>query len=137
MDTTCAVCGQANEAGRKFCGECGSPLAVACLSCGTPNASVTGLWFGLTRMFVAVGWPVVMSLTKFVAMVLYQICCRPGARKPVEVEPRSATSESSFLTTATRPATLPMSVLPKSLYCSNLPPRSRFVLADGLLSMPA
>jgi class 3 adenylate cyclase/tetratricopeptide (TPR) repeat protein len=34
----CASCGTANEAGRKFCGECGSPLALVCPSCGTPNA---------------------------------------------------------------------------------------------------
>ena len=38
-DTTpCPACGSANEAGRKFCGECGSPLASACPSCGAPNA---------------------------------------------------------------------------------------------------
>jgi len=34
----CTSCGSPNEAGRKFCGECGAPLAVACASCGTPNA---------------------------------------------------------------------------------------------------
>ncbi|HEU5264920.1 MAG TPA: adenylate/guanylate cyclase domain-containing protein, partial [Gaiellaceae bacterium] len=34
----CAACGSANEAGRKFCGECGTALARACPSCGTPNA---------------------------------------------------------------------------------------------------
>ena len=38
VEVTCGVCGQPNEAGRKFCGECGSPLAVACASCGSPNA---------------------------------------------------------------------------------------------------
>src|SRR5215204_1599528 len=35
---TCAACGSENEAGRKFCGECGNPLARACPSCGAPNA---------------------------------------------------------------------------------------------------
>jgi predicted ATPase/class 3 adenylate cyclase len=35
---SCPSCGSENEAGRKFCGECGSPLASACPSCGTPNA---------------------------------------------------------------------------------------------------
>ena len=35
---SCAACGSANETGRKFCGECGSPLSSACPSCGTPNA---------------------------------------------------------------------------------------------------
>ena len=34
----CPNCGFENEAGRKFCGECGSGLARPCPSCGTPNA---------------------------------------------------------------------------------------------------
>ncbi len=36
----CSVCGTENEAGRKFCGECGSPLALslACAVCGTANS---------------------------------------------------------------------------------------------------
>ena len=34
----CATCGTANEAGRKFCGECGSALAAPCPRCGTSNA---------------------------------------------------------------------------------------------------
>jgi class 3 adenylate cyclase/tetratricopeptide (TPR) repeat protein len=33
----CTVCGTENEPGRKFCGECGSALALICPSCGTPN----------------------------------------------------------------------------------------------------
>ena len=33
----CPGCGTENEAGRKFCGECGRPLAAACPRCGTPN----------------------------------------------------------------------------------------------------
>jgi class 3 adenylate cyclase/tetratricopeptide (TPR) repeat protein len=33
----CPACGTPNEAGRKFCGECGTALAQACPSCGTPN----------------------------------------------------------------------------------------------------
>ncbi len=33
----CATCGSENEAGRKFCIECGTRLAAACPSCGTPN----------------------------------------------------------------------------------------------------
>jgi class 3 adenylate cyclase/tetratricopeptide (TPR) repeat protein len=35
---TCPNCGSGNEGGRKFCGQCGSPLAIACAVCGTPNA---------------------------------------------------------------------------------------------------
>jgi predicted amidophosphoribosyltransferase len=35
---SCAACGSANETDRKFCGECGTPLAQTCPSCGTPNA---------------------------------------------------------------------------------------------------
>ena len=33
----CPVCGTENEAGRKFCGECGNALARACASCGAAN----------------------------------------------------------------------------------------------------
>ncbi len=33
----CSNCGTANDAGRKFCVECGSPLAAICPSCGTSN----------------------------------------------------------------------------------------------------
>jgi predicted ATPase/class 3 adenylate cyclase len=33
----CASCGTANEEGRKFCKECGGPLAVACAACGARN----------------------------------------------------------------------------------------------------
>jgi class 3 adenylate cyclase/tetratricopeptide (TPR) repeat protein len=37
-ELVCGSCGERNEAGRKFCSECGSPLAVTCASCGTGNA---------------------------------------------------------------------------------------------------
>jgi class 3 adenylate cyclase/tetratricopeptide (TPR) repeat protein len=37
----CPDCGSPNEAGRKFCGECGTRLAVACANCGTSNAPRT------------------------------------------------------------------------------------------------
>jgi len=33
----CEACGAENEGGRKFCGECGTSLALACPSCGTLN----------------------------------------------------------------------------------------------------
>ena len=33
----CPACGTVNEAGRKFCHECGSKLAAACPACGTSN----------------------------------------------------------------------------------------------------
>src|SRR5262245_48491917 len=33
----CARCGTTNSAGRRFCAECGSALAVACASCGFSN----------------------------------------------------------------------------------------------------
>jgi class 3 adenylate cyclase/tetratricopeptide (TPR) repeat protein len=34
----CANCGTENEAGRKFCKECASPLAVICANCGAANS---------------------------------------------------------------------------------------------------
>jgi class 3 adenylate cyclase/tetratricopeptide (TPR) repeat protein len=34
---TCAACGSANRQGRKFCSDCGAPLARACTSCGAAN----------------------------------------------------------------------------------------------------
>ena len=34
---TCANCGGENESGRRFCGDCGAPLAVACPACGAAN----------------------------------------------------------------------------------------------------
>ena len=33
----CSSCGQDNDPGRKFCGECGAALSTACQQCGTPN----------------------------------------------------------------------------------------------------
>ena len=33
----CAACGTDNRAGRRFCGECGVPLAVPCAACGYAN----------------------------------------------------------------------------------------------------
>jgi class 3 adenylate cyclase/tetratricopeptide (TPR) repeat protein len=33
----CQACGTENDAGRKYCGECGAPLALACPECSTPN----------------------------------------------------------------------------------------------------
>ena len=35
----CRSCGSANDAGRKFCGECGGYLLLACPSCGAPNSA--------------------------------------------------------------------------------------------------
>jgi class 3 adenylate cyclase/tetratricopeptide (TPR) repeat protein len=35
----CASCGTENETGRKFCKECGSPLALVCGACGSANAA--------------------------------------------------------------------------------------------------
>jgi class 3 adenylate cyclase/tetratricopeptide (TPR) repeat protein len=34
---TCPSCGLENSAGRKFCGNCGHPLAILCPTCGSPN----------------------------------------------------------------------------------------------------
>ena len=35
---TCSACGTENEASRKFCKECGAPLALVCSSCGAANS---------------------------------------------------------------------------------------------------
>ena len=35
----CSSCGADNEAGRKFCGECGSALVLVCSACGTANTA--------------------------------------------------------------------------------------------------
>src|SRR3989440_6528561 len=35
----CASCGAENSDDVKFCGECGSPLALVCHACGAPNAA--------------------------------------------------------------------------------------------------
>src|SRR6202142_1586089 len=37
MPVICASCGAENDVGRKFCLECGTPLAAACPACGSPN----------------------------------------------------------------------------------------------------
>ena len=34
---TCGSCGTENRAGRKFCSQCGAPLALACAACGAAN----------------------------------------------------------------------------------------------------
>ena len=34
MEVACAACGTPNPGGRKFCGECGGPLAASCPQCG-------------------------------------------------------------------------------------------------------
>ncbi|HEY8167830.1 MAG TPA: adenylate/guanylate cyclase domain-containing protein, partial [Candidatus Limnocylindrales bacterium] len=34
----CTSCGTENEAGRKFCGECGARLLLACPACGSGNS---------------------------------------------------------------------------------------------------
>jgi class 3 adenylate cyclase/tetratricopeptide (TPR) repeat protein len=36
----CSSCGFENSPGRRFCGECGRPLAVLCPACGSPNDPV-------------------------------------------------------------------------------------------------
>src|SRR6476659_8185484 len=33
----CASCGAENPVGKRFCGDCGSPLAAACPTCGAEN----------------------------------------------------------------------------------------------------
>ena len=35
----CRVCGTENAAGKKFCVQCGAPMALACAKCGSPLAA--------------------------------------------------------------------------------------------------
>ena len=35
-DVICAACGSENQAGKRFCGDCGTPLAATCPNCGAP-----------------------------------------------------------------------------------------------------
>src|ERR1051325_2809451 len=37
MVVTCTTCGAENPAGKRFCGDCGGPLASGCPSCGAEN----------------------------------------------------------------------------------------------------
>ena len=37
--TLCSNCGAENDEGVKFCGECGSPLALICPACGAANTA--------------------------------------------------------------------------------------------------
>jgi len=39
MPVICATCGADNEAGRKFCLDCGTSQSIGCPACGTPNPS--------------------------------------------------------------------------------------------------
>src|SRR5919198_2112056 len=41
---TCSACGAENRAGRKFCSNCGAPLAVACPACGAANEPDDRFW---------------------------------------------------------------------------------------------
>jgi class 3 adenylate cyclase/tetratricopeptide (TPR) repeat protein len=52
----CPACGSANEAGRKFCGECGTRLALACATCGTTNPPTARFW-GVWGSPLAAGAP--------------------------------------------------------------------------------
>jgi len=54
----CSSCGTPNEAGRKFCSECGATLSVACVSCGTPNVPGTKFCGECGTRLAAVAAPV-------------------------------------------------------------------------------
>jgi len=42
----CPRCATVNTAGRRFCAECGSPLALACPACSFPNEPGVKFWGG-------------------------------------------------------------------------------------------
>jgi class 3 adenylate cyclase len=58
----CPACETENEPGRKFCGECGSPLARACPTCGASNAP-TAKFCGECGTPLTVGAPVARVAT--------------------------------------------------------------------------
>src|SRR4026209_897974 len=52
---TCAICGTPNDAGRRFCDECGAPLAAACPNCGATDNRPTAKFCGTCGATLATG----------------------------------------------------------------------------------
>ena len=67
----CSNCGTENEAGRKFCSECASPLALVCPNCGAENAA-TAKFCGECATALGSGAP------------LPTVASPPGSPAPVE-----------------------------------------------------
>ena len=70
----CSSCGSPNQAGRKFCGQCGQPLAVTCAACGSANAP-TERFCGECGSALSAATPVVGGVTA------------PTASRPAESQP--------------------------------------------------
>jgi len=52
--TPCSQCGVENPTGQRFCGQCGSPLAVECPACGAQNAPGNKFCGSCGTAFVAI-----------------------------------------------------------------------------------
>jgi predicted ATPase/class 3 adenylate cyclase len=59
---TCANCGGENENGRRFCGDCGAPLAVACPACAAANSPRARFCGDCGGPLVAVAPPAIVGL---------------------------------------------------------------------------
>jgi predicted ATPase/class 3 adenylate cyclase len=59
---TCANCGGENENGRRFCGDCGAPLAVTCPACAAANSPRARFCGDCGGPLVAVAPPAIVGL---------------------------------------------------------------------------
>src|SRR5207248_9143484 len=105
---------------------------VSCFRGGTPNVWVTRLALLLVRMRLGTRAPLVSS-TNWLLTLLNHTWPSEGARKPVLAAARRASAGTAW----NRVATFPLTVRPKSLYCSSRPPRSSRKRSLTWLSNPA
>ena len=59
----CGSCGAENRAGRKFCSQCGSALALGCASCGAANEPGEKFYGECGAALTQVSLPIAVSST--------------------------------------------------------------------------